>query len=96
MTVLRQELILAELARSLRRICEHSLPGLRADTVLEGLPGIDSLRLLQAVANLEQHFHVEIDVVALDDLSSVRDILNALSRARPAHDAGRSLEHVCN
>ena len=96
MTVLRQELILAELARSLRRICEHSLPGLRADTVLEGLPGIDSLRLLQAVANLEQHFHVEIDVVALDDLSSVQDILNAVSRGRPVSDAGCDLEHVSN
>jgi acyl carrier protein len=54
------------------------------------------LRLLQAVAYLEQHFRVEIDVVALDDLSSVQDIVNAISRARPADEAGRSLEHVSN
>jgi acyl carrier protein len=96
MTELCQEIILAELARSLRQICEQSQPELHPATMLDDLPGIDSLRLLQAVAYLEQHFRVEIDVVALDDLSSVQDILNAISRARPADEAGRSLEHVSN
>jgi acyl carrier protein len=96
MTELRQEIILAELARSLRRICEQSQPEVRADTRLDDLPGIDSLRLLQAVAYLEQHFRVEIDVVALDDLSSVQDILNAILQARPVADVERGLEHVSN
>jgi acyl carrier protein len=96
MTELRQEIILAALARSLQRICEHSHPELRPDTMLDELPGINSLRLLQVVANLEQHFHVEIDVVALDGLACVQDILNALSRARLVDDAGRDLEHVAN
>jgi acyl carrier protein len=96
MTELRQDIILTELARSLRRICEHTQPELRADSMLEDLPGINSLRLLQAVAHLEQHFHVEIDVVALDELARVQDILNAVSRARPANDVERGLEHVSN
>jgi len=77
------DLILSELSRSLVKICEHDPVGLKADTMLEDIPGIDSLRLLQAVAHLEECFGVEIDVVALDDLHRVQDILNAISRARP-------------
>jgi hypothetical protein len=50
MTELCQEIILAEFARSLRQLCEHSQPELLPDTMLDDLPGIDSLRLLQAVA----------------------------------------------
>ncbi|MGD0430039.1 MAG: acyl carrier protein [Acetobacteraceae bacterium] len=96
MTELSQDIILAELARSLRRICELSQPELRADMVLGDLPGINSLRLLQAVAYLEQYFHVEIDVVALDELTRVQDILNAVSQARPVNDVGCGLEHVSN
>jgi acyl carrier protein len=76
--------ILVELTRLLSRICEHEQTHLSGSTLLEDVPGIDSLRLLQAVASLEEHFGVEIDVVALEDLTRVQDILDAISNARPA------------
>jgi acyl carrier protein len=94
MKELSQNLILLELARSLGQICEHSLEELHAGTVLEDIPGIDSLRLLQAVAHLEHHFRVEIDVIALDDLTSVRDVLNAVLMARQMDGGGRDPEPV--
>jgi acyl carrier protein len=78
------EAIFIELAKLLRRICEDEMLTLTANTPLDEIPGIDSLRLLQAIAHLEEHFNVEIDVAALDDLSYVRDILNAVAAARPA------------
>jgi len=75
--------ILDVLARLLGRLCEQDDPSLSPDMLLEDIPGIDSLRLLQAVALLEEHFQVEIDVVALNDLYRVQDILDAISKARP-------------
>jgi acyl carrier protein len=76
--------VLAELTRLLTRICKHDQPGLSAETMLDEIPGIDSLRLLQVVAHLEERFDVEIDVSALDDLHRGYDIVNAISSARPA------------
>jgi acyl carrier protein len=83
MSVPPHHAILGEFTNLLRRICEHDEMELAADTLLDDIPGIDSLRLLQAVAHLEDHFHVEIDTAALADLRRVRDVLNAVSRARP-------------
>jgi acyl carrier protein len=78
-----REAILGEFTKLLRRICEHDEMEIAAGTLLDDIPGIDSLRLLQAVAHLEDHFHVEIDTAALGDLRRVRDVLNAVSDARP-------------
>lgn len=78
-----QEAVFREFARISHGFSEHEHIELESDTPLEDIPGIDSLRLLQVVAHLEQHFRVEIDVVALDDLHLVRDIVNAISTARP-------------
>ena len=57
---------------------------LAGETRLDNIPDVDSLRLLHAVAHLEERFEVEIDTVALDDMRCVRDILNAVAAARPA------------
>ena len=67
----------------LSRLCEQAPLTLLPDMLLEEIPGIDSLRLLQAVALMEEHFRVEIDVVALEDLRIVSDILAAMVGARP-------------
>ena len=56
----------------------------RLETKLDDVPGIDSLRLLQAVARLEETFRVEIDVVTLNHLETVRDVLDAICGAAPA------------
>jgi acyl carrier protein len=83
MTVPDPKDVLGELTTLLRRLCEHDDMELTADTWIDDIPGIDSLRLLQAVAHLEEHFHVEVDVAALTGLNRVQDILDAISRARP-------------
>jgi acyl carrier protein len=82
------EAVFSELGRLLRRVCDHPIPDLSADTLLEQIPGIDSLRLLQIVAHLEEHFDVEIEIGALDDLSRARDIVRAVLAARPAGASG--------
>ena len=79
----RAETDLDALTGILSRLCEHTPMTLSPDMLLEDIPGIDSLRLLQAVALMEEHFRVEVDVVALEDLRIVRDILAAISAARP-------------
>lgn len=71
------------LAGILSRLCEQEPMTLLPDMLLEDIPGLDSLRLLQAVALMEEHFRVEVDVVALEDLHHVRDILAAITAARP-------------
>ena len=47
------------------------------------VPNIDSLRLLQAIALLEEQFSIEIEVVALERLQRVRDIVAIISDALP-------------
>lgn len=84
---LRPEAVLAALTSLLTRLCEHDQTWLAAETKLDAIPGIDSLRLLQAVAHLEEEFSVEIDVRALEDLSQVQDILDAIVNARPVDAA---------
>jgi acyl carrier protein len=84
------EVIVAELTRLLRRLCQDEQLELTVDMPLDAVPGIDSLRLLLAVAHLEEHFHVEIDVVAIDDMYRVGDIVTAVSAARPEQWGGRA------
>jgi acyl carrier protein len=86
-----QAAIFVEFVRISRGFSADEHIELAIDTLLDDIPGIDSLRLLQAVAHLEQHFRVEIDVVDLDDLHCVRDIVNAISAARPEQcgDSGK-------
>ena len=85
----RPEAVLAKLTSLLTRLCEHDQTGLSAETMLDEIPGIDSLRRRQAVAHLEEHFEVEIDIKALEDLRQVHDIVHAISTARPADSSIR-------
>ena len=81
------EAILLVLVPLLCRLCEQPALDLTPDTVLAEVPGIDSLRQLQAVAELEEHFGVEVDVAALDDLTTVGDVIAAIAQA-PATGEG--------
>ena len=83
MTAPRSDIVLAELTRLLTRICEHDQSGLSQSVKIEDIPGIDSLRVLQAIAHLEEEFQVEVEIEALGRLIVVRDILDAICRARP-------------
>jgi acyl carrier protein len=73
----------AALAAILRRLCQHPLPDLAPETLLLDIPDLDSIRLLEAVALLEEELRVEIDTAMLDGLECVGDILRAVATARP-------------
>jgi acyl carrier protein len=77
------------LSSLLSRLCQQPFLALTPDMLLLDIPGIDSLRLLQAVALMEEQFHVEVDVVALEDLHRVHDILEAIANARPISGANQ-------
>jgi acyl carrier protein len=65
------------------RVCEQPTVALPGDLPLPEVPNIDSLRLLQAIALLEEQFSIEIEVVALERLHRVRDIVAIISDALP-------------
>jgi acyl carrier protein len=71
-------------AAALRKLCQDPLPGLSPDTYLDELPGMDSLRMLHAIASIEEHHGIEIDVAALDQMYRVQDIMNAVRAAQNA------------
>jgi len=74
----------ATVAAALRKLCQDPLPGLTPDTYLDELPGMDSLRMLHAIASIEEQHGVEIDVAALDRMYRVQDIMDAVCTARNA------------
>jgi acyl carrier protein len=71
-------------AAALRKLCQDPLPDLSPDTYLDELPGMDSLRMLHAIASIEEQHGIEIDVAALDQMHRVQDIMNAVRSARNA------------
>jgi acyl carrier protein len=80
----------AAVAVSLRKLCQDPLAGLTSETYLDELPGMDSLRVLHAIAMIEEQFGVEIDVAALDGMQQVGDIVQAVRVARNAAVPDRS------
>jgi acyl carrier protein len=64
------------------RVCERPAVA-RQDLPLAEVPNIDSLRVLQAVALLEEQFSIEIEVVALERLQRVRDVVELIADALP-------------
>ncbi|MEJ0019564.1 MAG: acyl carrier protein [Acetobacteraceae bacterium] len=79
-----QDAEFAIVAAALRSTCGAPLADLAPETHLDELPGMDSLRVLHAVAAIEETFAVEIDVAALDRLRTVGDIVTAVRAARNA------------
>jgi acyl carrier protein len=73
--------VLTALSDLLSRLCEQPQLNLSPEMALEDVPGLDSLRLLQAVALLEERFGVEVDVVAINHLRRVQDIINLIKAA---------------
>ena len=71
-------------AAALRKLCQAPLPDLSPDTYLDELPGMDSLRMLHAIASIEEQHGIEIDVAALDQMYRVQDIMNAVRSAQNA------------
>ena len=77
------EAIATAVSDMLCRVCERAAVALPQDLPLADVPNIDSLRLLQTIALLEEQFSIEIDVVALERLHRVRDIVELISDALP-------------
>ncbi len=78
----KPEAVMQALPALLQRVCKQEQIGFSPETVLADLAGIDSLRMLQIVALLEEQFYVEIDTIALDNLTTIRDVINAITGAR--------------
>lgn len=76
---LSPDAVLAELTRLLVQLCVQPRLDLTRDTLLADIPGLDSLRLIQAVALLEEHFDVEVSTLSLEDLHHVGDIVDAIA-----------------
>ena len=77
------EAIAKAVSEMLCRVCDQPAVALPGDLPLAEVPNIDSLRLLQAIALLEEQFSIEIEVVALERLQRVRDIVAIISDALP-------------
>jgi acyl carrier protein len=74
----------ATVAAALRKLCHDPLPDLSPETYLDELPGMDSLRMLHAIASIEEQHGIEIDVAALDGMHQVRDVMSAVRAAQSA------------
>lgn len=73
----------AAVATLLRGLCKDDLLHLAMQTRLDTLPGMDSLKSLQAVALLEEQFRIQIDLEALDrPLRTVEDIVKLVRAVR--------------
>lgn len=68
----------------LRRLCPTPFPDLPPETALDAVPGLDSLRLVETVAMLEEQFGVAVDTEALMDLATIGDIAALVRQALPA------------
>lgn len=79
---LNQAVVLSAFAEVLVRVCEQVALDLQPDMALADIPGIDSLRLLQAIALLEENCAVEIMIPALENLHQVGDVVDAILQAR--------------
>ena len=79
----RPEAIARAVSDMLCRVCERAAVALPQDLPLADIQNIDSLRLLQAIALLEEQFSIEIDVVALERLHRIRDVVELISDALP-------------
>jgi acyl carrier protein len=77
------EAIVRAVSGMLCRVCGRAAVDLPQDLPLADVPNIDSLRLLQAIALLEEQFSIEIEVVALERLHRVRDVVKLISDALP-------------
>ena len=77
----KSENVMPVLTAILRGLCEQDRLDLAPDMLLADIPGIDSLRILQAIALMEEHFAVEVDVIALESLFRVSDMIDIITNA---------------
>ncbi len=78
-------------AALLRRLCRDDLPGLSPASALRDLPGMDSMRLVETAALLEDQYAVELDLGALGRLARVRDLIRAVAAARAGKTSSTAL-----
>lgn len=71
------------LIATLRRVCPAPLPDLPPETLIDSVPDLDSLRLIEAVALLESHYAVTVDTDGLTELVTLADIAALIGRALP-------------
>jgi hypothetical protein len=74
--------VLAACLVTLRRVTRQSTALLGSATPLDDIEGLDSLKVIETVALLEDHFAVAVDSLSLDGLTTVGDIVRIIARAR--------------
>lgn len=79
-----RDAVLDFLSLTLRRLGGAAEMAVAPEMRLAELDGIDSLRLLEALALTELHFGVQVDTAALDSFTTVEDMLRAVLAAPPA------------
>jgi acyl carrier protein len=65
----------------LRQQTGHPLRDLTVGSLLADIPGLDSLRIVEAVGLAEQLLRVEIETSLLENLVTIGDIVDALAGA---------------
>lgn len=80
-----------ELVQHLAEFFEADLSHVRRDSrVVTAIPGLDSLRLQEALIYLEDRFDVRFDDSVLDNLNTAQDFANHISNLRKARAAAAS------
>ena len=77
------EAVLAEVVRIVVRVTRRAQPGAGMETKLYDLDGLDSLRLLEAVALAEEAFGVLVETGGLGQLETLGDIVRLVAAGRP-------------
>lgn len=67
----------------IRSLCAQPQRALSPETRLDDLADMDSLKWIETIAVLEERLNVEIDTQALEDLTTLDDIVTLLADAAP-------------
>jgi acyl carrier protein len=68
--------------RSIERLCELPSDSLTQDAVLTGIPGWDSLRVVEFVAMLDSDYGITLDFEKMAGCTTTGDLANLVESAR--------------
>jgi acyl carrier protein len=68
--------------RSMERLCELPPDSLNQDAVLTGIPGWDSLRVVEFVAMLDSNYGVTLEFEKMAGCTTAGDLVNLVESAR--------------
>ena len=72
--------VLAVVLQIIESVTGQPQPGVTAQSAIDTLDSVDSLRLLEIIALSEEHFGVETDTGGFDNIDTVGDIVWLISQ----------------